>query len=508
MRICPGRLTHVPDVDTRNPAQARFAPLRARCGAPLLSVGMTSRAVFLQGSTMRHVLVMTGASATGLVAMFAVDMVDMYFLTLLGEQELAAAVGFAGTLLFFLISVSIGLQIALGALVARSEGSQRRDLARRYCSSAMAFNFLLAAIISAIGWFHLPALLALLGARGQTLDYAVSYASIMLPSMPILVLGMSAATGVRALGDARRSMWATVLGSLVNAALDPLFIFTFGWGLEGAAFASVVARLVVLLVAWHALAVVHRLPCRISWAQFLADLRPILTIAAPAVLTNIATPIGGSFVLVTMSRFGDSAVAGAAIMGRITPLAMAAIFALSGAIGPIVGQNAGAGRYDRVRSTLANAVLFNVVYVAAVWLLLLLCADLIVSAFSASGMARELILFYCHFLVGAFVFNGLLFVSNASFNNLHHAHWATAFNFGRALLGTIPAVYLGANWYGPRGVMAGEAFGAMLFGLLAIVAAFALVRRLERQHRAMPANGHMAAAVVTQGLPVNREPPL
>ena len=103
---------------------------------------------------MRHVLAMTGASATGLVAMFAVDMVDMYFLTLLGEQELAAAVGFAGTLLFFLISVSIGLQIALGALVARSEGAQRRDLARRYCSSAMTFNFLLAAVISAIGWFQ------------------------------------------------------------------------------------------------------------------------------------------------------------------------------------------------------------------------------------------------------------------------------------------------------------------------------------------------------------------
>lgn len=450
---------------------------------------------------------MTSASAVGLVAMFAVDMVDMYFLTLLGEQELAAAVGFAGTLLFFLVSVSIGLQIALGALVARSEGGRRRDLARRYCSSAMAFNFLVSAVISTVGWWHLPALLGLLGATGQTLDYAISYTGILLPSMPLLVLGMSAATGVRALGDARRSMWATVLGSLVNAALDPLFIFTFGWGLEGAAVASVVARLVVLLVAWHALAVVHRLPCRISPAEFLADLRPILSIAGPAVLTNIATPIGGSFVLVTMSRFGDSAVAGAAIMGRITPLAMAAVFALSGAIGPIVGQNAGAGRYDRVRSTLASAVAFNVVYVTVIWLLLWLSADLIVQVFSARGMARELILFYCHFLVGAFVFNGLLFVSNATFNNLHHAHWATGFNFARALLGTIPAVYLGAGWYGPRGVMAGEAFGSMLFGLLAITAAFALARRLERQHQLIPTD-YLPAAVVADSLQVSREPPL
>ena len=56
---------------------------------------------------MRHVVVMTGASATGLLAMFGVDMIDMYFLTLLGEQELAAAVGFAGTLLFFMVSVSM-----------------------------------------------------------------------------------------------------------------------------------------------------------------------------------------------------------------------------------------------------------------------------------------------------------------------------------------------------------------------------------------------------------------
>lgn len=455
---------------------------------------------------MGHVLVMTSAGATGLVAMFAVDMVDMYFLTLLGEQELAAAVGFAGTLLFFLISVSIGLQIALGALVARAEGRQRRDLASRYCSSALAFNFLVSAVISALGWLNLPTLLGLLGASGQTLAYAISYTSIMLPGMPVLVLGMSAATGVRALGDARRSMWATVLGSLVNAVLDPLFIFTFDWGLEGAALASVVSRLVVLWVAWHALAVVHRLPCRISLEQFLADLRPILTIAAPAVLTNIATPIGGSFVLVTMSRFGDSAVAGAAIMGRITPLAFAAVFALSGAIGPIVGQNAGAGRYDRVRSTLASAVVFNVVYVGMIWLLLWQGAGFVARAFSASDQALELILFYCNFLVGAFVFNGLLFISNASFNNLHHAHWATGFNFGRALLGTIPAVYLGAAWFGPKGVMAGEAFGAMLFGLLAITAAFVLVGRLERRQRSLPAEPVPVDAV--SGLPVPREPPL
>lgn len=269
--------------------------------------------------------------------------------------------------------------------------------------------------------------------------------------------------------------------------------------------ASVVARLVLLAVAWYALHKVHKLPRRVSPRELWQDLRPIMTIAGPAMLTNLATPIGGAFVLKTMSQFGDSAVAGAAILGRITPVAFAAIFALSGAVGPIVGQNAGAGRYDRVRSTLANAVLFNAVYVALMWLLLWSLADLIVAAFSASDAAAQLIRFYCNFLVGAFVFNGMLFVANATFNNLHHAHWATFFNFGRAVLGTIPAVYLGAQWYGARGVLAGEAFGALLFGMLAMVGAFALVRKLERQHVPVA-----VAPVVDITVPdvVEREPPI
>jgi len=201
-----------------------------------------------------------------------------------------------------------------------------------------------------------------------------------------------------------------------------------------------------------------------------------------------------------MSQFGDSAVAGAAIVGRITPVAFAAIFALSGAVGPIIGQNAGAGLYDRVRATLRNAVVFNVVYISLVWLLLWSCADLIVRVFSASDQAADLISFYFNYLVWAFVFNGMLFVANTSFNNLHHPHWATFFNFGRALLGTIPAVYLGAQWYGARGVMAGEAIGALLFGVLAMVAAFALVNRIERQH----------TPVATDETPpvVQREPPV
>lgn len=438
---------------------------------------------FLTGSPLRHVLGMTAASSVGLLAMFGVDVVDFYFLTMLGEPSILAAVGFSGALFYFLLSLGVGLQIALGALVARSEGSGQREQAGRYCSSALLFNGTLALALSALMWWQLPGLLTLLGASGETLDYALRYARIQVPAVPLVVLGMSFGAGLRAMGDARRYMLATVAGAATNAVLDPLFIFTLGWGLEGAAWASVCARVVVCVGTAAILFRVHRLPARVGPRQVLADIPVVLSIGLPAVLTNLATPLGSSLVLRIMAEYGDAAVAAQAVMGRIAPVAFAAVFAISGAVGPIVGQNAGAHRYDRVRETLLSAAGFIVAYVAFVWLLLWLLRDLITATFAASELSAELIGFYLSFLVWAFALNGLLFVANASFNNLGRPLFATAFNYAKVLLGIVPAAWLLSGEFGARGVMLGEAVGMSIYGVLGLLSALWLVRVRQRVYQ-------------------------
>jgi Na+-driven multidrug efflux pump len=229
--------------------------------------------------------------------------------------------------------------------------------------------------------------------------------------------------------------------------------------------------------------VVHRLPTAFHWGNLQRDMVAILPIAGPALLTNLATPIGASYVLKTMATYGDSAVAGAAILGRITPVAFAALFSLSGAIGPIIGQNAGAGLYLRVRQTLFSALMLNIAYALVVWLLLFSLSGAIIRAFDASGDAADLIAFYTRWLVGAFMFNGMLFIANAAFNNLRRAYLATVFNFCRMLLGTVPLVYLLSALMGARGVLVGEIGGAVVFGSLAFVAALWHVARSERQQQ-------------------------
>lgn len=444
------------------------------------------KAVFTRGSPTRHIVVMTGASAVGLLTLFTVDLVDMYFLSLLGEEELAAAIGFSGTLLFFLTAVSIGLQIAMGALVARAEGARNRQLAGQYCTNVLVFSTLVSGLICVPAWHYLDSLLHFLGAEGRTLELSLDYSRILLPATPLLTVGMGAAAALRAVGDARRSMYALLVGALANAVLDPVFIFGFGWGIEGAAVASLAARLALFAMGLRAILVVHQLPSRFDWRLLQRDLGSISVIAGPALLTNVATPIGAAYVLKTMATFGDSAVAGAAILGRITPVAFAAIFSLSSAIGPIVGQNAGAGLYSRVRQTLISALTLNISYTLLVWLLLFLLQDFIIQAFDVSGEAAALISFYTTWLVGGFMFVGMLFVANATFNNLHRAYVATLFNFSRTLLGTIPMVYLLAGYFGARGVLAGELAGAVLFGGIAFLAALRLVGRLEARHQALP----------------------
>ncbi|MEP6435908.1 MAG: MATE family efflux transporter, partial [Nitratireductor sp.] len=86
-----------------------------------------AQAKFTTGSTMRHVVVMTATGSVGLVSIFLVDALNLFYISLLGVQELAAAIGFASTLMFFTVSVGIGLTIATSALVSRALGRGSRD---------------------------------------------------------------------------------------------------------------------------------------------------------------------------------------------------------------------------------------------------------------------------------------------------------------------------------------------------------------------------------------------
>lgn len=433
---------------------------------------------FTTGSTMRHVVTMTATGSVGLVAVFVVDALNLFYISLLGVEELAAAVGFASTLLFFMTSIGIGLSIAASALVSRALGRGDRAAAARFGGVSMVFMGLSVAVVSFAAWPFTETLLYGVGARGETLRLATRFMQIVLPSSPLIALGMCAAAILRGVGDARRAMFVTLSSGITAALLDPLLIFGFGLGLDGAAISTVLCRIVMIAIGIWGARHVHRLMAVPDRATLLASARPFFAIGLPAVLTGIATPIGNTYVTREIASFGDQAVAGWAIIGRVLPIAFAAVFALSGSVGPIFGQNLGAKRYDRLTMTLRDSMIFIVVYVLTVWALLALLAEQIVFVFGAAGQARDVILFFCYFAAGSFLFNGAMFVANAAFNNLGFPTWSTFFNWGRSTFGVVPFVWAGAVWWGIEGAIAGWAAGAVIFGIASVWIAFRVVRRI------------------------------
>lgn len=423
---------------------------------------------FTTGPLLRHILVMTGAGAFGLMAIFVGDLANLIFLSWLKDEAIVAAVGYGSSILFLTVSIGIGLSIAATSLVSPAIGAGDWARARRLSVNSFLATLLVAAVSSLIVWLSIPWALRTLGASGRTFDLAQTYLSILVPSLAPLALGMTATGVLRSVGDARRAMNVTLLGAVVNVLLDPVFIFGFGWGLQGAAFASVIARFAMMAVGFYGVVVVHKLIDRPHWGMFVNDVSLIAGIAAPAIMTNIATPFSNAYVTSAVSVYGDSAVAGWTTIGRILPVAFGAVYALSGSIGPILGQNYGAGEGERMRETFRLALWVTAVFTAVAWAVMAVLAYPIAQAMHATGDAEHLIVFYCRWLTPLFVFLGALFIANAAFNTLGRPATSMVLNWGRATLGTVPFVIAGGYLAGAAGVLAGHMLGGIVFGVVGV----------------------------------------
>lgn len=428
---------------------------------------------------MRHVLEMTFAGSIGMIAIFLVDFLSLFYISLLKDERLTAGVGYATTVLFLAISVNVGLMIAASALVARHLGAGHRDVAQRVATTG---GILCAAIgaAAAVGMLaFLPRLLTALGAEGETYTVAYRFLWITLPANALMAFGMALSGILRAVGDARRAMLVTLIGGALTALLDPLFIFGFKLGTDGAALATVTSRLAFCIVGWRAVVGHHKMLAVPTLADIRTFTPPLFGIALPAILTNIASPIAQMFILSVVKRFGHEAIAASTIIDRLVPLAFGVLFALSGSVGPILAQNLGAGRFDRVRQALRDALIFAAAYSCLGWAVLALGRNSIPAIFGASPVAAAYVWWFCVVGAAAWVFIGLLFVANASFNNLGFPLYSTLFNWGRATLGTIPFAIFGAQW-GFEGVVTSIIGGAAIFGILAVFMAFRAIDRLER----------------------------
>lgn len=442
---------------------------------------MRLHARFIEGSIPRHLVLMSLTGTVGLILTFLVDLIDVFFIAQLNQTAMTAGVGFAASLLFFVRSGGLALGIASGVLVSRRMGSGKIQAAKRFASHALLMTAVLVSLAIGLVYQQQEALLRFMGAQGEALHYAQQYLSIALFGCAFLAMGFCGNHTLRALGEGGQSMRVTVSAALTNALLDPIFIFYCAWDVRGAALATVISQMALFLFSWRTLIKRFQLFTLRYLSFFFADCRVVLRLAAPTVLSNLIAPCCAAFAARNMADFGDEAVAGFLVVMRLFPLSAAVVFALSGAVAPIVGQNAGAKKYQRVRHTLYHALWFNWLTASCMTLLLILMQDFLLQAFQLQGSAEALLALFCSACALLMGFDGMLFCSIASFNNLGKPFYATLCSAARLLLGAIPFVLLGKAYWGAKGVLLGFMAECLLVGCLAFIFALHLIQRYERQ---------------------------
>ncbi|MEM6303874.1 MAG: MATE family efflux transporter [Pseudomonadota bacterium] len=434
---------------------------------------------FLTGSTMGHVVRMTMTGAAGITFVFLVDAANLFWLAQLGEPQLVAAIGFAYAIQFFSVSFAVGLMIAATAVISRSIGAGDRERARRQGGAALLIAVLMVSLVSLLIFVFRHQLVAWAGGEGETARLAARYLAQTILSLIPMSGALICSGALRADGYGAKAMYVTMFSGVVLMVVDPILILWMGLGLDGAALGLVLFRFSLLGFALYYAVHQTGLIARPKLSTLRNISAPFVVLALPAIATQMSTPAGNYLLTMVMAQFGDDAVGAWAVVSRLTVLVFGGVFALSGAIGGIFGQNYGAGHMDRVRSTYLNAILFCLGYALFAWAVLFASTSMVIRAFDLGGQGAEVLRAFTAIGVSSFVFLGALFVSNAAFNNLGRPGIATLLNWGKDAAVSYPAAVWFAGLSGAVGVIYGQALAGVLMGCIAGLWGWWFVRGLS-----------------------------
>ena len=428
----------------------------------------------VEGSVRDSLIRMTTPMIIGMLMMFTFNLVDTLFISFLGTEPLTA-ISFTFPVAFTVLSMAIGLGIGTSAVVGKYLG--RGDVARAK-EAATVINYIslaMACVMVALCWLFLDRIFGLLGASAELLVLIREFMVIWLPGSLLMVLMMTGNSILRANGNTRTPSMLMAAAGFSNAVLDPLLIFGLGpfpaLGIQGAAWATViswglaVAYLFRLLIFDQEL-IARQLP---TAAAMRSSGGEMLRIGIPAAGANMMTPLAAGVMTAVAAGFGNNAVAALGVGGRIEPIATLLILAMSTSLPPLISQNCGARRIDRVIEAYWLSIRFVLVWQLLVYALLALTAPLIAEVFSDDPEVISTIRLFLWIMPLGFGMQGVIILTNSSLNAMHMPMSALWLSIARFFVFYVPLAWLGSVYFGLWGFFAGAVAGNLLMGLVSLI---------------------------------------
>jgi putative MATE family efflux protein len=420
------------------------------------------------GSTLKS---MTIPMIYGMVLLMTFNLVDTFFVGLLGTQPLAA-ISFTFPITFTVISLTIGLGIGTSAVIAKALGKGDKEAAKNSGTAALYLAAVVVVLLSYGGYLFIDEMFLLLGANNEMLPLIHQYMDVWFIGSVFLIGPMIGNSILRASGDTKTP--SIIMGSagLINAILDPIFIFGFGpvpaMGIEGAAIATLFSwlfgfSLVIYIVARRRQLVhTHFIPLK----EFIKSCQGILHIGLPAAGANMLTPIAAAVLTAIVANYGESAVAAFGVGSRIESIACLVVLALSMTLPPFISQNFGAGNMHRVEEGYKTSTKFVMLWQTLIYGILLLIAPYIADAFAKEQAVADIITVFIWILPLGYGLQGIIILTNSSFNALHKPMVALALSIVRLFVCYVPAAYIGSLYFGLQGFFGGALLGNVVMACI------------------------------------------
>lgn len=441
-----------------------------------------------EGSVRRQLFNLTRYLMLGTVATMTFQLADAYFVAQLGTAELAA-LAFTFPMVMILHAIALGLGTGVTSVVARAVGEGDHHRARVLTTDSIALAFLVAVAFAIAGFLLTDRLFAAMGAEPHVLALIKSYMNVWFIGMPVMIVPLIANAVIRSYGDAKYP--SLIMGStaVLNIFLDPLFIFGAGiipgYGLPGAAMALFISRFVTFVLSMYILHYrVHGLTFeRPTNARMIDSWRRLLHIGLPATGTQLIQPVSAAILTALVASYGATAVAAYGIATRIEMFALIFIMSLSISMGPFVGQNAGAGRIDRVREALHFAYKASLGYGLCVAGLLAVFGSFLAHEFSDDTAVIALAAFYLLTVPISYGCMGIINTSSGSLNSMARPMPAMIIGLSKSLVIQVPLAYGGSLLWGIKGVFMGMAAATFTVAAIAVIVS----RRVINEYLARPA---------------------
>ena len=326
--------------------------------------------------------------------------VDMIFIGRLGGDAIAA-VAFNMPLFFLVLGLSFGVGSGVTASIARFIGAKDKVNADNTAEHAVALGLIISTILTTLGLIYGEDLLQRLGATESVLPLSWDYLKVSLIGLPFMVFSTFFRSILSGEGDMKLPMAVAGLGTILNIILDPIFIFTLGYGVGGAAMASVISQLIVFLIFVYMLFVKEHAYIRFRMQDFSPSIfiiKDIIRVGLPASMSMIIMAFGQLVFNRILVRFSMDAVAAYQVGGRMEMVIFLPIMAIASALTTLVGMFFGAKEIEKIKFIAKYGIIRSMMVTGVLSIILYIFAPFVVKIFTLDVDIQSIAVTYLRFI--------------------------------------------------------------------------------------------------------------